>query len=374
MSKIFEDAHELVHQFNTQIIGLPIPSHPVRLSDDRKAWAMSAFNEELSEFYNSATLADEADALVDLTYFALGRLVEMGIRPGPIFREVHDANMRKQRGELSKRPNSKGYDAIKPEGWKGPDIDKVLSEQYDRDELPAIIPTTIAPAPSIQHNDLLPATPKKLEPVPYAGKEDFKSARVLVMGYGRHGKDTVAEMLSKKYGLTFQSSSMFCAEKVIYPSYCRALQATRASRQKPPEGINNPEVYMWTRGGSQPVPAYSSAHMCFEDRHNFRDVWYDLISQYNRPDPSTLGNAIFEQFDIYAGLRSSTEFHALQNTGAFDVAIWVDRSHVLPPEDKSSCTVEPWMADWVIDNNNDLEQLAFNVDQLARTLGFGDLK
>ncbi|MNL63682.1 hypothetical protein D3C87_1878370 [compost metagenome] len=52
----------------------------------------------------------------------------------------------------------------------------------------------------------------------------------------------------------------------------------------------------------------------------------------------------------------------------FDYAIWVDASDRLPPEDASSCTVEPWMADFVLDNNGTLEDLKLNLQQLMGSL------
>ena len=155
--------------------------------------------------------------------------------------------------------------------------------------------------------------------------------KILLLGYGRHGKDTVAEMLQDRYGFSFTSSSMFCAERVVFPRM---------------------------------ADLYSNAQECFEDRHNHRARWYDLITEFNKPDASALGRAIFAEYDIYAGLRNSTEFHACKNAGVFDVCVWVDRSKHLPPEDRSSCTVEPWMADYVLDNNGDLDDLAFNLEQL----------
>jgi hypothetical protein len=45
----------------------------------------------------------------------------MGVNYGPAFDRVHEANMRRVRGERSKRPGSEGHDAVKPEGWTGPD-------------------------------------------------------------------------------------------------------------------------------------------------------------------------------------------------------------------------------------------------------------
>ena len=92
---------------------------------------------------------------------------------------------------------------------------------------------------------------------------------------------------------------------------------------------------------------------------------YDqAIREFNRPDPTALGHAIFEEHDIYCGIRSKAEFHALKNAGVFDASIWVDRSDHIPPEDKGSCTVEPWMADFVLDNNGSIDDLNFNIGVL----------
>jgi NTP pyrophosphatase (non-canonical NTP hydrolase) len=123
-----------VEDFNHGIIGLPIPHVPAVLSEPRKEWAITALNEELAEFRDACDQGDvleAADALVDLVYFALGRLVEMGVPAMVVFNEVQQANMSKLRGELSKRPNSKGYDAIKPAGWKAPDHSRLLSFSAD---------------------------------------------------------------------------------------------------------------------------------------------------------------------------------------------------------------------------------------------------
>ena len=43
--------------------------------------------------------------------------------------------------------------------------------------------------------------------------EKFK---LLVIGHGRHGKDTVCEILRDKYNYTFESSSKFCSKLFIY--------------------------------------------------------------------------------------------------------------------------------------------------------------
>ena len=40
--------------------------------------------------------------------------------------------------------------------------------------------------------------------------------KLLVIGHGRHGKDTVCEILEKNYNYSFESSSRFCSKLFIY--------------------------------------------------------------------------------------------------------------------------------------------------------------
>ena len=157
--------------------------------------------------------------------------------------------------------------------------------------------------------------------------------KFLVIGHGRHGKDTVCEMLADNYGYSFESSSRFCSKLFIF------------------NDLN--DKY-----------GYANEEECYADRHNHRAEWYDAICNYNVPDPSRLGREIFNAHDIYCGLRNKKEFHAMQNSGVFDHAIWVDRSDHLPPESKSSMSLEQWMSDFTIDNNGNLTDLEFNVNQL----------
>ena len=159
--------------------------------------------------------------------------------------------------------------------------------------------------------------------------------KLLVIGHGRHGKDTVCEILRDKYGYSFENSSKFCSKLFIY------------------EDLK--EKY-----------GYRDEEECYTDRHNHRAEWYNAICYYNLKDPARLGREIFGSHDIYCGLRNKKEFHAMKNTGVFDYAIWVDRSDYLPAEDKTSMSLEQWMADYTIDNNGSLEELLFNVDQLIR--------
>jgi len=164
--------------------------------------------------------------------------------------------------------------------------------------------------------------------------------KLLVIGHGRHGKDTVCEMLRDNYDYSFESSSQFCSKLFIY------------DQLKDKYG-------------------YSSEEQCYADRHNHRTEWYDAICDYNVPDAATLGREMFAAYDIYCGLRNKKEFHAMKNTGVFDYAIWVDRSDHLPPESKDSMSLEQWMADFTIDNNGTLDDLKFNLDRLMCYLEVG---
>ena len=157
--------------------------------------------------------------------------------------------------------------------------------------------------------------------------------KLLIIGHGRHGKDTVSEYLRDQHNLTFKSSSLHCAENVVYP----ALK----------------DLYN-----------YQSVEDCFKDRSEHRSEWYNLISDYCKEDLACIGREIFEVSDMYCGLRNRREFHSIKNNGLVDYTIWVDRSDWLETEPKSSMSLEPWMADYIVDNNGTLEQLYRNVDDL----------
>ena len=157
--------------------------------------------------------------------------------------------------------------------------------------------------------------------------------KLLVIGHGRHGKDTVCEILRDEYGYTFESSSKFCSKLFIYD--------------------NLKDKY-----------GYANEEECYADRHSHRAEWYNAICDYNVPDAATLGREMFDAYDIYCGLRNKREFFAMQNTGVFDYCIWVDRSNYLMPESKDSMSLEQWMADFTIDNNGTLDDLWFNIRQL----------
>lgn len=162
-----------------------------------------------------------------------------------------------------------------------------------------------------------------------------KLPKLLIMGYGRHGKDTVCEFLASKFHFKFVSSSFFMAEKVIYPE-------------------------LKTKYG------YKTVDECYADRHNHRAEWFDMIAATNKDDAATLGKAIFNSYDIYCGLRNEREFQAMKAQGVFDYSIWVDATgRGIPPEPPESCTVHKGLADIVLYNNGTLADLDVDTHLLA---------
>lgn len=80
--------------------------------------------EEVDEFKEAVRSGDriaQIDAIIDLIYFALGTADLLDINFDEHWQAVQDANMEKVRGTKSTRPNSGGFDCIKPEGWVPPE-------------------------------------------------------------------------------------------------------------------------------------------------------------------------------------------------------------------------------------------------------------
>ena len=93
MNKEYED----VKQFH-KAFGHPVSNIPTTLTNDRTkkryAWILEEINEFLDAVKNN-DIVEQADAMIDTIYFALGTLVEMGVQPDKLFQIVQNANMSK---------------------------------------------------------------------------------------------------------------------------------------------------------------------------------------------------------------------------------------------------------------------------------------
>ena len=160
--------------------------------------------------------------------------------------------------------------------------------------------------------------------------------KILILGYARHGKDTVGGILQRDYGYKFTSSSWFCAKETIWPNWGCAV--------------------------------YEHIHDMFEDRVNHRVLWMQMISAYNTPDKARTARTMIERgYDLYVGMRRADELAECRTQGIFDHVIWVDRSKHLPPE-IGSTDLRPEHADYIINNNADLIDLEYEVKRLVGDL------
>jgi predicted HAD superfamily Cof-like phosphohydrolase len=76
--------------------------------------------EEVAEFLVAEDIYEQADAMIDLMYFALGTMVEMGLEADELFSIVQQANMAKLWPDGKPHYNPKDGKVIKPEGWEDP--------------------------------------------------------------------------------------------------------------------------------------------------------------------------------------------------------------------------------------------------------------
>lgn len=119
MNGTLQAAWEAVRAFHIAF-GHPAPEKPEKQHILRAAKRAEWIDEELDELVGAQDITEQADAYLDIIYFALGGLVELGIEPSAIFDMVQRANMAKlgPDGKPIYHPDGK---VKKPEGWVAPD-------------------------------------------------------------------------------------------------------------------------------------------------------------------------------------------------------------------------------------------------------------
>lgn len=121
---MLNEAYELVKSFQ-EMAEQPIGEFPQSLSKQRCNIRCKWMREEIEEFENSNTVYEQADAIMDLLYYTLGSLVEMGVKPDELFMLVHEYNLKKIIGKQRDRDGK----IMKPCGWRHPD--KEIKEIID---------------------------------------------------------------------------------------------------------------------------------------------------------------------------------------------------------------------------------------------------
>lgn len=165
--------------------------------------------------------------------------------------------------------------------------------------------------------------------------------KLLILGHARHGKDTAAEYLAKKLGLSFTGSSMICCKAFIF------------------------DVLKHQYG-------YATPEECFEDRVRHRKEWHDLIALACDDDKARIGRIVYANHDIYCGIRAKDECEAV--IAEFDpIVIWVTAEGRLPPEPAESMQLE-YQKGWIkIRNHRTKGKFLKRLDKLAKELQDGQV-
>jgi hypothetical protein len=98
--------------------------HGVPLDKQQLKGRLDFLQEELDEAYKALeenNAPDFVDAHIDLVVVAIGTMDLSRVNFWKAWNRVHLANMSKERGKNTKRPNMGGFDLTKPEGWRPPD-------------------------------------------------------------------------------------------------------------------------------------------------------------------------------------------------------------------------------------------------------------
>ena len=147
--------------------------------------------------------------------------------------------------------------------------------------------------------------------------------KVLILGHGRNGKDTAAEILNEMYGYTYISSSRAMLDE-IYPALT------------------------WITG-------IEDKEELFEKRSESRELWKRLIDLYNAADKAALAKLISQKTDVYVGMRSDVEYAASKHL--FDVVLWIDASDRVASVDPTMMIQYDEHEMYWVDNNYPIDSI-----------------
>tara|TARA_Y100000114_G_scaffold81667_1_gene75325 strand:+ start:674 stop:1075 length:402 start_codon:yes stop_codon:yes gene_type:complete len=115
-----EDIHQMQTKYKTREW---VENNPEKLKEFLK-FRVAFLQEELDETREAYMIGDAeevVDGLIDLCVVAIGTLDAFGVDPYKAWDEVLKANMQKEVGKKSTRPNPLGVpDLVKPDDWKAP--------------------------------------------------------------------------------------------------------------------------------------------------------------------------------------------------------------------------------------------------------------
>lgn len=128
-SKFTSDINDFLTRYR-----LPNPQLFTPLPEDQLKIRIEHMYEEMRELVDSAQKKDwpeVLDALVDVSYIAIGTALMCGANFDEAWRRVHEANMAKiraSRDNLGKRETE--FDVIKPKDWRPADLTDLVGEHH----------------------------------------------------------------------------------------------------------------------------------------------------------------------------------------------------------------------------------------------------
>jgi tetratricopeptide (TPR) repeat protein len=155
--------------------------------------------EEINEFLEARTLVEQADAMIDLMYFAMGTMVEMGLRPEELFDIVHHANMSKLWSDGKPRFRPADGKIQKPENWVDPEPLLLKAIEKQSPQLPA------TPIAGFEVEEI---------PVPFS-RPDLEKAFQIV-DVGKHQKTPAGRRKMARRALT---QSPYCTRAYLALAY-----------------------------------------------------------------------------------------------------------------------------------------------------------
>lgn len=115
-----EDFHQ---KFGLEQKEAKLTVHPEQLTHEEWQLRHTRLLEEIAECdeaFHDKKDHEYLDGLVDLVYIALGTAYRRGWDFAAAWNRVHDANMKKERGEEHTSKYGSSFDIVKPKGWVAP--------------------------------------------------------------------------------------------------------------------------------------------------------------------------------------------------------------------------------------------------------------
>lgn len=181
----------------------------------------------------------------------------------------------------------------------------------------------------------MPKPFKNINETPNTPLHTQSNLKLIVLGYGSHGKGTFTKIAHRLFGFSGISVSQHNFENVIYP------------------------LMKDTHG-------YQSAEECYNDRRNHRDFWFNAIYENLKDDLAKGAREIFSTHSIMEGVRKRDEFYAATKAFPEAIVIWIDASERLPIEASTSNEMRPFDAHIVLDNNGTEADLERQVKSLFK--------